>query len=272
MASLFGRWAGAFALLMPLAASPSVHAEDAEGLAKQLSNPVASLISVPFQLNYDEGTGPLGNGRKVTLNVQPVVPVSLNDDWNLISRTIVPIVWQDDIAPLAGDQAGLSDTVQSLFFSPKRPTNGIIWGVGPVFLLPTGTDSLLSAEKWGAGPTAVALTQQGSWTIGLLANHIWSFAGDDGRTDVSSTFLQPFVSYTTADAWTFALNTESTYNWESSAWSVPVNASVTKLVKLGNQPVSLGGGVRYWAESPDNAGPDGWAARAIMTFLFPTGN
>ena len=250
--------------------SSAALADDAAELAKKLSNPVASLISVPIQYNFDHNIGPAQDGRKHQINVQPVIPVSLNADWTMISRTIVPIIDQHDIFPTAGSQFGLGDTTQSLFFSPKQPTNGIIWGLGPALLLPTGNDELLSTEKWGAGPTAVVLTQQSGWTIGVLANHIWSFAGDEVRADVNSTFLQPFISYTTADAWTYGLNTESTYNWTAEEWSVPINLTVSKLTKFGNQPVSLGAGVRYWADSPDS-GPEGWGARAVMTFLFPTG-
>ncbi|MEJ5018795.1 transporter [Ochrobactrum vermis] len=245
----------------------TAYAQDSD-LAKQLSNPIASLISVPMQFNYDSGFGP-ANGYKSTLNIQPVIPISLNDDWNVISRTIVPIVWQNNIVGDSGYQAGLGDTLQSFFFSPKQPTaNGIIWGAGPAFLLPTGTNELLGGRKFGLGPTAVILKQEGPWTIGALANHIWSVAGSGERPDVSSTFLQPFVSYTTKDAWTFALNTESTYNWEDSEWSVPINFTVAKLVKFGEQPVSLQVGARYWAQSPEN-GPDGWGLRSSITFLFP---
>ncbi|MEI2296706.1 transporter [Ensifer sp. MJa1] len=250
-----------------LAAASSAKAEDAD-LAKQLSNPVASLISVPFQFNYDRGYGP-DDGNKMTLNIQPVIPISLNDDWNVISRTILPVVNQNDIAGDSGNQFGLGDTLQSFFFSPKEPTaGGLIWGAGPAFLLPTATDDLLGGEKWGVGPTAVLLKQEGHWTYGVLANHIWSVAGNDDRDDVSSTFLQPFLSYTTPDAWTFTLNTESTYDWKHDDWSVPINFTVAKLTKFGEQPVSLQLGARYWAAAPDN-GPEGFGVRAAIVFLFP---
>jgi hypothetical protein len=127
---------------------------------------------------------------------------------------------------------------------------------------------LLGSDKWGAGPTGVILKQSGPWTYGMLANHIWSFAGPEAQPDVNATFLQPFISYTTHDAWTFALNTETTYDWEGEIWSVPVNFTVSKLVKFGEQPVSLQAGLRYWAESPEG-GPDGLGVRAGITFLFP---
>jgi len=249
-------------------ASPANAQSSAEELAKKLANPVAALISVPFQLNYDQDIGPARGGDRWTLNIQPVVPIDLNADWNLISRTILPVISQDEIYPGAGGQNGIGDVVQSLFFSPKQPTaGGWIWGVGPVFLLPTASDSAIGTEKWGAGPTAVVLKQENGWTYGALANHIWSYAGDDSRADVNATFLQPFLSYTTKTYTTFSLNTESTYDWDAEQWTVPVNVLASQLVKFGKQPVSFGLGYRDYVEAP-TGGPD-WGLRFVVTFLFP---
>jgi len=255
------------ALSAGLAVLPAA-ASDAE-LAKQALNPIAALVSLPLQLNYDENIGPAEQGEKWQLNVQPVIPFSIGADWNLISRTIVPLVSQQDVVPGAGTDSGVGDITQSLFFSPKKPTaGGWIWGAGPVLLLPTGSEDRLSAEKWGLGPTAVVLKQESGWTVGALANHIWSVAGDDDRNDISATFLQPFVSYTTKTLTSFTVNTESTYDWEWKEWSVPVNVQVAQLFKIGPQILQLAVGGRYWATSPDN-GPEGWGVRVQLTLVFP---
>lgn len=240
---------------------------NAAELAKKLANPVASLISVPFQFNYDEGFGPK-DAYKLTLNIQPVVPISLDEEWNLIIRTIVPVVYQDSLADGIGSKFGLGDTVQSFFFSPKAPTSGgWIWGVGPVFLWPTGTDDILGSEKWGAGPTGLILRQEKGWTYGMLANHIWSYAGDGDRRSVNATFLQPFLVYTFPTATGIGINTESTYDWSDSQWTVPINVFINQVVKFGKQPVQFQIGPRFYAETPDG-GPE-WGVRFAMTFLFP---
>jgi hypothetical protein len=256
------------ACLLAAPAAAQTDGADAEALAKQLANPVASLIGVPLQSNWDFGFGPDDEGWKYKLNVQPVVPVSLSEDWNLISRTILPVVFQKQVFPGSGEQFGLGDTVQSLFLSPAKPGRyGLIWGAGPVFLLPTGTDELLGTDKWGAGPTIVALRQSGPWTAGILANHIWSFAGDADRTDVSATFLQPFVSYTTRTATTFSVNTESTYDWRGNQWTVPINAGVTQVLRIRGQLVQVGIQGRWYAETA-RGGPE-WGIRLPIVLLFP---
>jgi hypothetical protein len=239
--------------------------DDAAELAKKLQNPVASLISVPLQSNWDFGIGS-ANAMRYTLNVQPVIPFSLNAEWNLITRTIIPVIHAE--SPVAGgsDAGGLGDTVQSFFFSPKEPVGGWILAAGPVALWPTATDSALGSGKWGAGPTVLALRQEHGWTYGALANHIWSYAGWGDR-NVNATFLQPFVSYTTKTYTTFGLNTESTYDWEQSQWTVPINVLLSQLVKIGGKPVQFQVGYRYYAEKPDG-GPD-WGLRFTVTFLFP---
>jgi hypothetical protein len=256
--------------------------DEAAALATKLSNPVASMISVPIQYNYDRGYALDHDGYRSAINIQPVIPFSISRDWVVISRTIVPLIEQKAtpslLNPTGEDKTGVGDVTQSLFLSPKEPLGGwLIWGAGPVVLLPTASDEALGGEKWAAGPTVVALTQQKGWTAGVLANHLWSFAdkGSDERTreqETSLTFVQPFVSYLFKKTYTtIGVNTEATYNWEAEesdqAWSVPINLSVSQMLKIGGRPISISAGPRYWAESPDGAA-DGWGFRCGITFLF----
>lgn len=258
-------FAGAMLFLVGTLASAqqtgTAPASNADELAKKLSNPLAALISVPIQYNYDETFG--DDGYRHTVNVQPVIPISISEDWNLISRTILPIISQEDLIP-GTDQSGFGDLAPSIFFSPKAPTDsGIIWGVGPAMLLPTGSNEF-SADTWAAGPTAVVLKQQGRLTIGALANHLEDVSGD---AEISATFIQPFLSYSLGKGRTLGLNTESTYDWEGEQWTVPVNLTFSQVRKFGRQLVSIGGGARVYLDSP-TSGPD-WGVRLTFTLMYP---
>lgn len=238
---------------------------EADALAKQLQNPVANLISVPFQFNLDFGMGP-EDGTKMLLNVQPVVPLGLTEDWNLIMRVILPVIWQNDIYGNSGSQFGLGDAVISGFFSPKEPTaGGLIWGVGPVLLVPTATDNLLGLDKFGVGPTAVFLKQAGSLTLGLLTNHIWSVSGS-GNNDVNATFIQPFMAKNFPGGVALTLNTEFTQDWDNDLSTGTFHIVGSKVVNFGSQmaQVFLGPRIPY-----GNGNSADFGVRFGMVLLFP---
>jgi hypothetical protein len=270
MMKIYGSMMFCVAMLGATLTAPVLAQDDqAVELAKKLANPVADLISVPLQYNYDEFGGENDGASRSLLNIQPVTPFSLSEDWNLIVRTIVPLMDQNDFPVEAMNESGLGDIVQSFFFSPKAPVGGWILAAGPVGLYPTASEDLLGGEQWGVGPTVLALKQTGPWSVGFLGNQIWSVAGEDERTDISVSLVQPFVSYIIQKTkTTLGLNTESTYDWEGEEWSVPVNASIAQMFKIGPQIMQLTLGARYWADSPDN-GPEDWGCRAQLTFLFP---
>jgi hypothetical protein len=262
-------------LCVAASAQDSTSGEDgggaAQDLAKQLSNPTADLVSVPMQFNWEQGVG-YQDATRTILNIQPVVPFTLNDDWNLIARWIMPFVSQPSLAPGIESTFGLSDVVFSTFFSPRNSESGFTWGVGPVLALPMTDEPTLGSGKWQAGPTVVLLKQQGPWTYGLLANYLASFAdsSDEDRADVRRSFLQPFLAYSTPTGITYAINSETTYDHEAAngdQWTVPINIAVSKITQFGPFPFSIQVGYGYFADAP-SIGPER-KLRAAFTLILP---
>jgi hypothetical protein len=239
-------------------------AQTADELAKQTQNPVASLISVPLQGNWDFGLGDR-DAVGTLLNVQPVMPFGISKDTNIILRVIMPLTSQ----PASADARinGLGDIVATAFFSPVK-SGRIIWGAGPVFLLPAATNASLGSEKFGIGPSVVALTQPGPFTIGILYNQIWSVSGANDRDDVNSMYLQPFLNYNLGGGLSAGVSVEASANYEADeAWTAPLLFSLSKVTLLGKRPVSFA-----VAAGPMIASPNGgasWRFRLGATFLFP---
>jgi hypothetical protein len=239
-----------------------------EALAKATQNPVSDLISVPFQNNFNFGVGP-NRVMQYILNFQPVIPITLNEEWNLITRTILPTINQPSPAPGIRSAFGLGDLNPSLFLSPNKQS-GLIWGVGPTFTLPTATDPLLGSGKWSAGPTVVVLTTQGHWVGGALANNQWSFAGWGPRS-VNQMLIQPFVNYNFPKGWYVTFSPIITANWKADSdnrWTVPVGGGLGRIVKWGKQPINLQLSGFYNVERPEDLGAR-WQLRAQVQLLFP---
>jgi hypothetical protein len=244
-------------------------AADVHDLAKQSQNPVSSLVSLPFQYNIEFGTGTRDKDRH-TLNIQPVIPVELNSNWNLISRLIVPLPESfPEIAPMTGRQTGIGDLSYSAFFSPSNSCS-FTWGFGPVIVIPMVTDPPLGSGKWSIGPTAVALSMKGHWVVGALVSNVWSFAGDDSRPDVNTMVLQPFINYNMKHGWYITSSPTMTANWESPSgerWTIPLGGGFGRVFHVGDQAMNFSLQAFGYAQSP-TGGPD-WAMRFQLGLLFP---
>jgi len=241
---------------------------DTEALAKKAQNPVASIISLPLQNNINTGIGPDHETQNV-LNIQPVLPFELNEDWNIITRTIIPVISQPNALTNEGRINGVGDTTFSALLSPVD-SGEILWGIGPIFLFPTATDDKLGSHKWGAGISGVILTMPGRWVIGTLMNNIWSFAGP-GDEDVNSFLLQYFVNYNFDGGWYVTSSPIITADWEKDRdhrWTVPFGGGFGRIFKIGNQSVNAQLSAYKNVVTPDDYGAD-WQVRVQVQFLFP---
>jgi len=231
-------------------------------------NPVANLISVPLQNNTNFSAGPFNRTQDV-LNIQPVIPFKLSEDWMVIARIIQPIVWQPYPNASTGGQYGLGDMNPTLFLSPRKPGK-LIWGAGPALVIPTATNDILGQGKFSLGPSFVALAQPEHWTVGALINNVWSVAGSGNRPDVNQMLLQYFINYNLKKGWYIAISPIITANWKASSgnvWTVPVGGGIGRVMKLGFQPVNVQ--AQFYGNAVYPTGTSSWSMRLQIAFLFP---
>jgi len=239
-----------------------------EELQKAVQNPIASLISVPFQNINAFGIGPYNRTQDV-LNIEPVIPAKISENWNLITRIIQPVIWQPYPNAPTGGAYGFGDMVPSFFFSPRN-SGKLIWGAGPQFILPTATDHILGQGKVSMGPTVVVLTQPKPWTIGVLVSNDWSIAGSGSRPSVNQMTLQYFINYNLQKGWYLSTSPILTANWKASSgnvWNVPVGGGVGRVMKFGPQPVNLN--LQFFGNAAYPAGTSPWAMRIQISLLYP---
>jgi hypothetical protein len=240
-------------------------------LAKAVQNPVASLISVPLQNFTDFNIGPFDRDRNTVIQVQPVVPFQLSENWNLITRTIGALVYQPNIAQSRQGTFGLNDINPSFFLSPAK-AGKIIWGAGPTFLLPTASDDVLGTGKFSIGPSAVALVQPGKWTLGVLVSNLFSVAGPRGRADVNSMTLQYFINYNLKKGYYLTSAPINSANWNApsgNVWLVAVGGGIGRIMRLGFQPVNVSVQVYGNAKRPDTFPSPTWQLKFQIAFLYP---
>ena len=261
--------AAAVAVLMMMFCCPQAWADDTPELAKLVQNPIAKVISLPFQNNLTFGVGPEHDPQDV-LNIQPVLPLRLNEDWNVITRTIIPVVYQPALSPGAGAIGGLGDTSLALYLSPAKASRALIWGVGPAFTFATATRNMLGQQKSSAGLSAVALTIQGPWLAGALVTEVASVSGVAYRKNVNQMLVQPFVNYNFPRGWYLTSSPIITANWKAPGdqqWTVPVGAGGGRAFRVGKQAVNASLQAFDNVVRPHEAG--NWTLRAQFQWLFP---
>lgn len=262
----------AVAAAATLLAAVSAHAEmSSEDLAKLAQNPVGNLISLPFQNNTNFNVGPR-NGTQNILNIQPVIPIEVDADWNVITRTILPLIWQPGFAADEGQTFGLGDLQLSAFLSPSKPgPGGLIWGAGAILQAPTDTNDL-GNKNWGMGPTAVVLKLQAGdpWVYGVLVNNVWSLTSSQRGGSYNSLLVQPFLNYNLPGGTYFTSSPIVTANWKAASgqqWLVPLGGGIGHIFHVGKLPVNTQIGAYYNVVKPDY-GPQ-WQLRAQVQLMFP---
>jgi hypothetical protein len=253
--------AGALGLL-----SSAVQAQEATILAKQTQNPIADLVSIPFQFNYTSG-GDLKDRTLSVLNLQPVLPLPLTDAWRVVVRPVIPI--ENVPAPNGGRRLGLGDIQPQLYVTPARH-GAFVWGVGPILSLPTATNDLIRTGQWGLGPAGVAVWARGNWVLGLLANNVWKVAGSDRHPKINTLTVQPFVNFNFTHGWALNFSPLITANWGQSKgdrWTVPLGGGVSKVHAIGKQAVNLS--FQYYRHVVYQNGAGANQVRLVLSFLFP---
>jgi hypothetical protein len=238
-----------------------------QDLAKQSQNPISTLISVPFENISSFNNGP-NNAYVNTMLIKPVYPLKITENWNLINRAIVPVIYQGEVVEGIGSKFGMGDITYQGFLSPAKPSK-FTWGVGPVVSFPTGAERM-TTDKWSAGPALIGLTMPGNWVVGALVFNTWSFAGDDDAGDVNQLSFQYFINYNLPKGWYLSMSPTITANWEADSddrWTVPFGGGFGRVFNIGKQPINASLKANYNVEHPDDA--SNWNISAQWTFLFP---
>ncbi len=258
---------GAAALLAALPARAELSAEE---LAKIAQNPVGNMISVPFQNNSNLNFGP-EKGTQNILNIQPVIPIEVDHDWNIITRTIIPLIWMPSLGPDTPSKSGIGDIQLSAFLSPANPGEWI-WGLGAITQIPTNSSEELGNKNWGLGPTAVVLhLKHGDpWVYGVLVNNIWSLTSSEQGGAYNNGLVQPFLNYNFSDGAYLTSGPILTVNWKadsSQRWTVPIGGGVGKIFHIGKLPVNTSIDAYYNVVKPDYGA--NWQIRAQVQLMFP---
>ena len=249
--------------------SPEALKQNEDLLLQKLANPLAALASLKLDLDFDYHIGPLEEGHRTSLLIQPTLPLHLGDQWNLVSRSVLPLIYQEDIFPGASNQTGIGDLTEVVYIAAVQPgRRSWIWGAGPIVRIPTGSEDLTTAKKWCVGPSVAAVRQLEDFTYGLIAAQLWSVGGSGQRPDVKVGSFEAFVTYRAEGLWNLSLHVPCTYDFITHEWIIPVALRVEKLVSFQKNPVTISFGLHYWADSPDS-GPHDLAFEFGLTVVFP---